>query len=170
MFAGCTSLTEVILPENLTRIGNYAFNSCTGIKRLTLGVGITTLGQNAFYGCNALDTIMSKSEIAPSMGNANCFSANVYNDATLFVPIGATEDYQLTNYWNKFTHIVEMDMDVIVGDMDGDGLLDIGDIVILISSVLSGDVLDYSKADVTGDGMVDIADVTTLISIVLNGH
>lgn len=32
------------------------------------------------------------------MGNANCFSANVYNDATLFVPIDATEDGLWQNY------------------------------------------------------------------------
>ena len=168
MFAGCTSMTEVILPENLTRIGNYAFKGCTGIKRLTVGVGITTLGQYAFDGCNAIDTIMSKSEIAPSMGNLGCFTTTVYNNATLFIPIGATEDYQLTNYWNRFVHVVEKDFDIILGDVDGDGRVGISDVTALIDLLLAGGTHD--NADVNEDGTVSIGDVTALIDMLLGGN
>lgn len=168
MFAGCTSLTDVVLSETLTRVGNYAFNGCTGIKHLTLGVGINTLGQNAFAGCGAIETVTSKSDIAPSMGNAACFNNNVYNDATLYIPIGATEDYQLTNYWNKFAHIVEKNLDIVPGDVDGDGRVGISDVTALIDLLLGG--VNNDNADVNGDGNVSIADVTTLIDQLLSGN
>ncbi len=167
MFAGCASLTDVVLSETLTRVGNYAFNGCTGIKHLTLGVGITTLGQNAFAGCNAIETVTSKNDIAPSMGNVNCFN-NVYNDATLYIPIGATEDYQLTNYWNKFAHIVEKNLDVVPGDVDGDGRVGISDVPSLIDLLLGGGSID--SADVDGDGVVSISDVSALIDGLLSGN
>lgn len=170
MFAGCTSLTGVVLSETLTRVGNYAFNGCTGIKHLTLGVGITTLGQNAFAGCNAIETVTSKSDIAPSMGNSACFNTNVYNDATLYIPIGAIEDYLLTNYWNKFAHIVEKNLDVVVGDVDGDGRISISDVTSLIGLLLAGGGDGNAAADVDGDGLVSISDVTTLIDQLLNAN
>ena len=53
------------------------------------------------------------------------------------------------------------------GDVNDDGIVDIGDVTDLISRVLGyGEVIE-SRADLNGDNMVDVGDVTELISIVL---
>ena len=167
MFYGCTGLTEIETPDNMTRIGGNAFRGCTGIKKVTLGRGLTTLGGDAFNGCNAIETVISRSEIAPSMGNANCFTATVYNNATLYIPIGATEDYQLTDYWYKFANMVERDLEVIPGDVDGDGRLSISDVTELIDILLRGG--GAGSSDVDGDGRTTISDVTELIDSLIAG-
>lgn len=168
MFNGCTGITEVETPDNATKIGENAFRGCTGIKNVTLGRNMNSLGNNAFANCNNIETVTSRSEIAPSMGGVNCFTNTVYSNATLYIPIGATEDYQLTNYWYKFANMVERNLDVIPGDVDGDGILSISDVTDLIDLLLSGG--GAGSADVDGDGNITIADVTELIDRLLSGN
>lgn len=36
VFAGCTGLTSVTLPESVTSIGDHAFNGCTGLESITV--------------------------------------------------------------------------------------------------------------------------------------
>ena len=107
------------------------------------------------------------------MDNSGCFgytgTNSVYSKATVYVPIGSKRDYELTNYWNLFSNIVEMNMDETPGDVDGDGKLSIEDVTSLISLLLSGgDMPD--EADVDGDGRVNIDDVTALINHLLSGN
>ncbi len=53
-----------------------------------------------------------------------------------------------------------------IGDINGDGIVDVADVTKLISLVLNGGA--GSDADLNGDGRVDVADVTLLISMILN--
>ena len=60
-------------------------------------------------------------------------------------------------------------VEVLNGDINGDGQVDVADVTTLIGIVLNSNN-DYSLdlVDVNNDGLVDVADVTALISIVLN--
>ena len=49
------SITEIILPEGLTRIGKSAFLQ-TAITKVTIPDTVTSIGQNAFWNCNTIDT------------------------------------------------------------------------------------------------------------------
>ena len=54
----------------------------------------------------------------------------------------------------------------ILGDMNGDEILDVLDIVVLINEVLSG---SYSSlGDLNQDGGMDILDIVTLVNTILN--
>ena len=56
--------------------------------------------------------------------------------------------------------------DKIQGDINGDGLLNIQDIILIVTMVLSG---DYSTlADMNGDGTVNILDVVLVVFIIMN--
>ena len=46
-FYGCTSLTNVELPDTLTTIGRYAFKNCSSLVSLTLPSAVTTIGVGA---------------------------------------------------------------------------------------------------------------------------
>ena len=50
IFYGCSSLTEVILPENLTSIPNSTFAYCTSLKSIDLPKGLQIIGDMAFNG------------------------------------------------------------------------------------------------------------------------
>ena len=50
-------VTEVILPDNITRVGNYAFSSCYGLKTVSLGNGVRNIGAGAFVSCLYMDSL-----------------------------------------------------------------------------------------------------------------
>ena len=56
-FYGCTSLTNVTASSNLTNIGKSAFRSCNKLSTLILKNGIISIGESAFYNCSALTGI-----------------------------------------------------------------------------------------------------------------
>ena len=59
---------------------------------------------------------------------------------------------------------------VLKGDVDGDGIIGISDLSILLDYLLGSDVeyIDLEAADVDGDGLVQIGDVSDLVDILLN--
>lgn len=52
------------------------------------------------------------------------------------------------------------------GDVNGDGIVDVDDINIVIESILSGKRTD--NADVNGDGAIDVDDISAIIDVMLN--
>ena len=44
-----TEITDLVIPEGVTRIGSYAFVNCEGIKSVTFPSTLTSIGSNAFY-------------------------------------------------------------------------------------------------------------------------
>lgn len=55
-FAYQTQLKEVVLTENVRKIGNSAFYSCSTLERITMK-NVTQIGKYAFYGCFKLAMI-----------------------------------------------------------------------------------------------------------------
>lgn len=47
-------LTELVVPDEATQIGDYAFYNCSALTNVTIPANVTYIGQNAFYGCSAL--------------------------------------------------------------------------------------------------------------------
>ena len=53
-FSVCSSLTSVTIPASVTSIGNYAFFDCRSLTSVTIPVSVTSIGNSAFYGCSNL--------------------------------------------------------------------------------------------------------------------
>lgn len=56
-FSDCTNLTEMILSDTVTQIGNSAFANLTKLTKVVIGKGVKDIEQYAFYGCNELQTV-----------------------------------------------------------------------------------------------------------------
>ena len=56
-FEGCSNLTKAIIPEGVTSIGKGAFLSCRSLTEVTIPKSVTSIGELAFYGCEALATV-----------------------------------------------------------------------------------------------------------------
>lgn len=65
-----------------------------------------------------------------------------------------------------FTFSVNIKDDILVGDVNGDGEVDISDVVALVNMIL-GSTERNAPADVNNDGQVDISDVVALVNIIL---
>ncbi|MDE6852394.1 MAG: leucine-rich repeat protein, partial [Lachnospiraceae bacterium] len=53
-FYGCSGLTYLTLPGNLTEVGKYAFYQCSGLKEISLPASVASIGSYAFAGCSSL--------------------------------------------------------------------------------------------------------------------
>ncbi len=48
-------VTDLVIPNSVTAIGNYAFSGCSGLTgSLTIPNSVTIIGERAFYGCSGL--------------------------------------------------------------------------------------------------------------------
>lgn len=50
-------LKEIILPDGITRIGEYAFYNCTELEQICLGEGTIDFGNGAFMNCDNLRSL-----------------------------------------------------------------------------------------------------------------
>lgn len=53
-FAGCTALTQALLPETINIIGEGAFYDCNSLSTATFGSSLVFIGEGAFAGCSSL--------------------------------------------------------------------------------------------------------------------
>ena len=52
-FEGCTGLTDIVIPENITEIGT-AFAFCTNLQHIDIPASVTYIDGGAFEGCTSL--------------------------------------------------------------------------------------------------------------------
>ena len=53
-FAGCSTISDISLPNSLMLIGSYSFKGCEGLSSLTIPQSLRRCGKGAFEGCCAL--------------------------------------------------------------------------------------------------------------------
>ena len=57
-FAECPKITEITIPEGVTKLAPYALSGCASLKKVTLPDTLTSIGDHAFKGCTGLASVV----------------------------------------------------------------------------------------------------------------
>ena len=80
-------IVKVIIPDSVTSIGKYAFRGCDCLASVTIGSGLTEILSNAFYDCGNLVEVINNSSIeiiknVSSYGYIGYYALNVVTDGS----------------------------------------------------------------------------------------
>lgn len=111
-----TGLTSVVIPDGVSIIGAGALGGCSSMTSITIPNSVTTIEVQAFALSDNLTSVISMIENPfeiggrePDSSGLSTFSVGVYDNATLYVPVGTLEKYKATEGWKDFKNIEEFD-------------------------------------------------------------
>ena len=58
-YAHSAQIDEIVIGDNITEIGNYAFANFGNLKKVTVGSNVSRIGNDAFRGCSNLDSFIT---------------------------------------------------------------------------------------------------------------
>ena len=113
-YIGESTITKVILPEGIEKIGSYAFANLTGLEEIVLPSTLEAIEYGAFYGCTALSKITFSGENNLKIINQHAFENCDLKETLELSSICVISDYAFAGNQN------------LKGVVTGDALLSIG--------------------------------------------
>lgn len=169
-FAGDENLNPGnMLKKGVATIGDYAFyNVCNEIDTMRLPETIVFLGDSAMAGMTGMKALKTAAADVPELGQGVWAGVDQPSIPLITPSDESTELYKAADQWMYF--FFEAD-DFVLGDVNGDGIVNISDVTMLIDHLLSaGTEINERAADMNGDGVINISDVTALIDYLLSGR
>ena len=68
-FYDCRSLSSVVIPNSVTSIGSSAFNGCYSLSSVVIPNSVTSIGSSAFYDCYSLSSVVIPNSVT-SIGSS----------------------------------------------------------------------------------------------------
>ena len=96
-FSGCSGLTSVTIGNSVTSIGEWAFYGCSGLTSVTIPNSVTSIGGDAFSWCTSLTSVTIQAETPPTLGSS-VFSET--NNCPIYVPCNSVSTYK--SAWYKY--------------------------------------------------------------------
>lgn len=115
MFSGCSALTNVITPDNISEIGANAYKNCTSLRVLSISANITRIGNDAYSGCANMERIVARG-LTPPNGNVG-FGQAVEENVPLYVPDVAYDDYADSDLFFMFKNIYPHNENIVASVM-----------------------------------------------------
>ena len=187
-FAGCSDLTAVTMAEGVTHIGDSAFAYCSALSSVTIPDSVCFIGAKAFQWCTSLKTVELPDGLQSISMDTFAYCGAL---TSISVPNSVTEIFMEAFYdcnglkdvyfdgteeeWNSFSigvanqplldATVHFREDTLLGDLNGDGELDMRDAFGLYSAASGGAEPTEEQsavADMNGDGEIDMRDAFVL--------
>ena len=174
------NLCEIVIPEKIshggksytvTTIGAGAFLDYNnkGLSKIEIPATIETIEPLAFCTFGLTDLV---SRVRTPWELTNVMYPYL-DQAKLHIPEGTKEAYSAVGFWGfPDANVIEDISPYISGDANGDGAVNVTDIVIIVDHILQKNPTGFvvAAADVNGDGNVNVTDVVAVVDIILNKH
>lgn len=101
-FTNSVNLTNVVIGDGVASIGDYAFNYCTSLTSVTIGDNVTSIGVGTFNSCTNLTNITMGNNISTIGENAfsGCTSLTSITIPDSVTSLGQYAFYQCSNLSN----------------------------------------------------------------------
>lgn len=195
-FSKITSLSDVVMPDEIEFISSGAFADCVKLSKIVLPKSIKEICENSFKGCknlslvNGLENVLSIGESAfegCALSGTICLNNALYVASDAFC--GCTDIVAIKYGLKAYTDVsgdnilpiyvtygsplydnVVFDNKTcfLIGDLSGDGVLNASDIVELMQCILSGNVVDKHISDLNLDGKTDLIDLVRIKKMLAN--
>lgn len=107
LYIGNELVTQLVIPEALTSIGQYTFSSCVSITSVTIPNSVTSIGEYAFEGSN-LTTITMLGTTPPTLeGEWGPGFSSSNPGFTIFVPKASLNTYKTANNWSYYEQYIK---------------------------------------------------------------
>lgn len=158
-------VTELVIPEGVTAIGDNAFSNLEKLGKVTLPVkSLVSIGDNAFDNCPVLKEITMNSSIK-----------NIGEKAVGYVEGAVNPDFTIYGYndtkaqeyagTNKIKFVDLNSMKYMLGDINDDGSVNVLDCILLKNKLLYDTEFDYRElkaSDIDENGDISSIDLVML--------
>lgn len=151
---GCKNLKSVSLGKNLQKIDDNAFWDCISLKSITVPEYVTYIGFSAFNKCESLNELIIMNQVCSIAGGSN-----LPKTCIIYGYEGSTAQKYAEKIGNPFEVIGASN--IIKGDINNNGIVNLADIVILNKFLIGYDVTvsDWKTIDINDDKVVDVFDL-----------
>lgn len=153
VFKNNKKLVEVYIPNYLYEIADSAFSGCSSLETVSGGASLVFVDDYAFKDCTSLKKIELRKNVqyVSSTAFSGCKTLTVYAyKDTYAYKFALSKSYPVVN------------LDLLLGDVNGDGQLTLRDILDLqkyIAHMITLDDTQLLAADINLDGKANMADI-----------
>ena len=98
-FDWCCSLSNIVIPDSVTKIGDSVFSSCSSLSSIVISDGITSIGDSAFSGCRSLSNIVIPASVT-SIGDRVFYNCKSLKSIVISDGITSIGDLAFADCWS----------------------------------------------------------------------
>jgi len=104
-------LEDIVIPNSIKEIKNYALYSLQSVKKITIPSSVTKIGTEAFSNCYYISEIYCKSAYPPLISDSNIFGSFYSYKGAIYVPASDDDSiinaYKSANVWSNYATYME---------------------------------------------------------------
>ena len=127
-FSDCRSLSNIVIPDSVTDIGKSAFSGCSSLSNIVIPDSVTDIGDDAFFHCSSLSNIVIPDSVTDIGEGAFLYCSSLSN---IVIPNSVTDigDYAFS-YCSSLSNIVIPDSVTDIGNFAFSRCCSLSEIVI----------------------------------------